>query len=81
MKCGQIRRNGPITLGSAQELQSGLNFSDKLPELFEGKEMGEDAWRVFDQCLMLRNDILKEVTVELPQVRESVKWAQHLPKG
>ena len=43
--------------------------------------MGEDAWRVFDQCLMLRNDILKEVTVELPQVRESVKWAQHLPKG
>ena len=70
-----------IRLGSAQELQAGLDFSDKLPELFEGKEMGEDALRVFDQCLKARKDILKEVAVELPQVRESVKWAGHLPKG
>jgi len=70
-----------LRLGSAQELQAGLDFSDKLPELFEGKEMGEDALRVFDQCLKLRKNILKEVAVELAQVRESVKWAQHLPKG
>jgi len=70
-----------IALGSAQELQAGLDFSDKLPELFEGQEMGEDALRVFDQCLKLRKEILKEVAVELPQVRGSVKWVQHLPKG
>lgn len=69
-----------IQLGSAQELQTGLNFSDKIPELFEGKEMGEDALRVFDQCLKLRKDILKDIAAELPQVRESVKWAGHLPK-
>jgi len=69
-----------IPLGSAQALQAGLDFSDKLPELFEGQEMGEDALRVFDQCLKLRKEILKEIAVELPQVRESVKWAGHLPK-
>jgi len=57
-----------------------LNFSDKIPELFEGKEMGEDALRVFDQCLKLRKYILKDIAAELPQVRESVKWAGHLPK-
>ena len=65
----------------ARDLQTGLDFKSRPRELFEGKEMGEDALRVFDQCLKLRKNILKEVAVELAQVRESVKWAQHLPKG
>jgi len=64
----------------AREVQTGLDFSDRLPELFEGKAMGEDALRVLDECLKLEKTILKDVRAELPHVREAVKWAAHLPK-
>ena len=64
----------------AREVQTGLDFSDRLPELFEGKAMGEDALRVLDECLKLEKSILNEVRAELPHVREGVKWAAHLPK-
>ena len=33
----------PLT---GSEVQTGLNFADSLPELFAGKEMGENAMRV-----------------------------------
>ena len=65
---------------AAREVQTGLDFSDRLPELFQGKEMGEDALRVLDDCLKLEKNILKEVRSELPRVRASTKWAAHLPK-
>jgi hypothetical protein len=65
---------------NAREVQTGLDFSDRLPELFEGKAMGEDALRVLDECLKLEKTILKDVRAELPHVREAVKWAAHLPK-
>jgi len=64
----------------AREVQTGLDFSDRLPELFEGKAMGEDALRVLDECLKLEKSILNDVQAELPHVREAVKWAAHLPK-
>jgi hypothetical protein len=64
----------------AREVQTGLDFSDRLPELFEGKAMGEDALRVLDDCLKREKTILKEVRAELPHVREAVKWSAHLPK-
>ena len=64
----------------AREVQTGLDFSDRLPELFEGKAMGEDALRVLDECLKLEKTILNDVRAELPHVRETVKWAAHLPK-
>jgi len=64
----------------AREVQTGLDFSDRLPELFEGKAMGEDALRVLDDCLKLEKNILNDVRSELPYVREAVKWAGHLPK-
>ena len=64
----------------AREVQTGLDFSDRLPELFEGKAMGEDALRVLDECLKLEKTILKDAWAELPHVREAVKWASHLPK-
>ena len=64
----------------AREVQTGLDFSDRLPELFEGKAMGEDALRVLDECLKLEKIILNNVRAELPHVREAVKWAGHLPK-
>ena len=64
----------------AREVQTGLDFSDRLPELFEGKAMGEDALRVLDDCLKLEKSILHDVRAELPHAREAVKWATHLPK-
>jgi hypothetical protein len=64
----------------AREVQAGLDFSDRLPELFEGKEMGEDALRVLRECLKIRAKIMADITTELPCVREAVKWAAHLPK-
>ena len=63
----------------AREVQSGLNFSNRLPELFNGQEMGEDALRVLDDCLKIRSRIVKEITDELPHVRAAVKWFAHLP--
>ena len=59
----------------AREVQTGLDFSDRLPELFEGKAMGEDALRVLDECLKLEKSILKDVRAELSHVRAAVKWA------
>ena len=64
---------------NGRELQPGLDFSDQLPELFSGREMGEDAWRVLRQCLALRETILREVRAELPGLRNAAKWAAHLP--
>jgi hypothetical protein len=64
----------------AREVQTGLDFSDRLPELFEGHAMGKDALRVLDDCLDLRKGILSDLRAELPQVRSAAKWAAHLPK-
>ena len=41
----------------AQVLQLGLNFTQASPELFDGKEMGEDAMRVLGQYLKLASRI------------------------
>jgi hypothetical protein len=64
----------------AREVQTGLDFSDRLPELFQGKEMGEDALRVLDECLKFEKTILNNVKLELPHLRAATKWAGHLPK-
>lgn len=62
----------PLT---GSEVQTGLNFANSLPELFAGKEMGEDALRVLRECLKLRTRILADIATELPNVRAAVKWA------
>ena len=59
----------------AREVQTGLDFSDRLPELFEGKAMGEDALRLLDDCLKLEKTILNDVRSELPHLRAAAKWA------
>lgn len=38
---------------NAREVQTVLDFSDRLPELFERKSKGEDALRVLANCLKL----------------------------
>jgi hypothetical protein len=60
---------------SGSEVQTGLNFADSLPELFAGKEMGEDALRVLRACLRIRAQILAELSTELPHVRTAIRWA------
>ena len=65
----------PLT---GSEVQTGLNFADSLPELFAGKEMGEDALRVLRECLKLRARILADIATELPHLRAATKWATPL---
>lgn len=57
-------------------LQLGLNFADKTPELFAGKEMGEDALRVLQDYQKLYARIIADIKAELPHVREAVAWAR-----
>lgn len=61
----------PLT-GSA--VQTGLNFANSLPELFAGKEMGEDSMRVLREILKIRARILSDIAAELPHVQKSAKW-------
>lgn len=49
----------------AQALQLGLNFADKLPELFAGQEMGEDALRVLNDIIPLQAAIRADIAAEL----------------
>ena len=57
----------------------GLNFADKLPELFAGKEMGEDALRLLNEYITSYARIRADIAAELPHLRQTAKWATHLP--
>lgn len=59
-------------------LQLGLNFADTTPELFAGKEMGEDALRVLQDYRKLYGRLCADIQAELPHVREAVAWARRL---
>ncbi len=59
----------------SQTVQLGLNFAEKLPELFEGKEMGEDALRVLNEYLKRHSHIQSELTAEIPLARAAIRWA------
>jgi len=59
----------------AKSLQLGLNFAEKLPELFTGKEMGEDALRVLNDYLKLYSRMRSDVQARLPLVRAAARWA------
>jgi hypothetical protein len=86
--CGAItRRDRRLLLSNydigiavpAHAIQLGLNFAATLPELFAGKEMGEDALRVLNDIIPLQTAIRADVAAELPHLRETVKWAARLP--
>ena len=59
-------------------LQLGLNFAADLPELFAGKEMGEDALRVLGQYLKLFRRIQTDVATELPLLRAATRWSTRM---
>ncbi len=63
----------------SKTLQLGLNFAEKLPELFGGAEMGEDALRVLNDYITLFGQIRTDIAAEVPRLREAVKWAVRLP--
>jgi len=59
-------------------VQLGLNFADTTPELFSGKEMGEDALRVLNDYRKLHARISADVRAEMLHVREAAGWARRL---
>lgn len=67
-----------VTVAS-RELQLGLNFSAKHPELFSGTEMGEDALRILKDYVALYSRVRSDIATELPHIREAVKWAARFP--
>ena len=63
---------------NGREMQPGLNFSETTPELFAGKELGEDALRMLREYLKLHTRISSEVRAERPHVRAALEWARRL---
>ena len=59
----------------SRSVQLGLNFATRLPELFAGKEMGEDALRLLGKYLKLYPKIQAFVSTEVPLVRVAVNWS------
>jgi hypothetical protein len=62
----------------SKTIQLGLNFADSLPELFAGREMGEDALRVLGEYLKLYSRIQAGVKAEMPVIRAATRWAGRL---
>ena len=60
----------------AANLQPGLDFSETPPELFKGREMGEDALRALGEYKRLRGRVQSEVEAELPHVNAAARWAR-----
>ena len=82
--CGAItRRDRRLLLSNydigiavpSHALQLGLNFAATPPQLFAGKEIGEDALLVLNDLIPLQAAIRADVAAELPHLRETVKWA------
>ena len=62
----------------SKTLQLGLNFSDKLPELFTGRQMGEDGLRVLHDYLQLCTRIRSDIRAELPLLRAAIRRGRQL---
>ena len=62
----------------ATDLQIGLNFATSSPELFAGKEMGEDALRLISDYRTRLAGIRASVGSELAVLRGAIKWGRGL---
>ena len=62
----------------ATDLQIGLNFATSTPELFVGKEMGEDALKVLQDYRTRLTAIRASVGSELAVLRGAIKWGRGL---
>ena len=61
-----------------KSLQLGLNFAETTPELFAGREMGEDALRVLNEYRKLYSRIRDDVKAEIPNLRAAVVRAKQI---
>jgi len=64
----------------SKTLQLGLNFADKMPEFFAGKEMGKDALRVLNDYLKLNARVRADIAAELPVLRAALKLGRMAAK-
>jgi hypothetical protein len=55
-------------------IQSNLDFGAKDKELFSGREMGEDARRVFDVYQCQRGEIMARVNAETQVLERALDW-------
>ena len=62
----------------ATELQIGLNFATSSPELFAGRDMGEDALRLISDYRTRLAAIRTSVGSELAVLRGAIKWGRGL---
>ena len=62
----------------ARDLQTGLDFQSRPQELFEGKEMGDDALRLLREYRELLDETLKTVSRESKVLKNSLRWAKSL---
>jgi hypothetical protein len=62
----------------ATELQIGLNFASSPPELFAGKEMGEDVLKVLQDYRTRLASIRLSVGSELSVLKGAIKWGKEL---
>jgi len=62
----------------ATDLQIGLNFTTSSPELFAGKEMGEDALRLISDYRTRLSGIRSTMASESKILREAVNWGKGL---
>lgn len=60
----------------ANAVQAELDFSVRPPELFLGREMGEDAIRLLGECVKLQRQILDDVRREAVLVRDALSWTR-----
>jgi hypothetical protein len=62
----------------ATELQVGLNFAASTPELFAGREMGEDALRLISDYRTRLTALRTSVRFESKILSEALKWKRSL---
>lgn len=62
----------------ATDLQIGLNFAASTPELFAGKDMGEDALRLLSDYRTRLSAIRSTVALESRILRSALKWGKGL---
>jgi hypothetical protein len=62
----------------ATDLQIGLNFAASSPELFAGKEMGEDALRLISDYRTRLTALCSSVDSESKLLRDALKWGKGL---
>lgn len=62
-------------------IQANLDFGRREQELFNSREMGEDAQRSLTAYLRMRERIKARVIQEKPVIEEALRWADSLGGG